>query len=45
MDSLEAAGLSNVLYLDGHAKSIQKPDAYLGKYPGGAILSDPSFHP
>jgi prepilin-type N-terminal cleavage/methylation domain-containing protein/prepilin-type processing-associated H-X9-DG protein len=38
-------GLANVLYLDGHAKSIQKPDAYLGMYPGGAILTDPSFYP
>jgi len=38
-------GLSNVLYLDGHARSVQKPDAYLGMYPGGAILTDPSFYP
>ena len=38
-------GLSNVLYLDGHAKSVQKPDAYLGMYPGGVILTDPSFYP
>jgi prepilin-type N-terminal cleavage/methylation domain-containing protein/prepilin-type processing-associated H-X9-DG protein len=38
-------GLSNVLYLDGHAKSVQKPDAYLGMYPGGLVLADPSFYP
>jgi prepilin-type N-terminal cleavage/methylation domain-containing protein/prepilin-type processing-associated H-X9-DG protein len=38
-------GLSNVLYLDGHAKSVQKQDAYLGIYPGSAILTDPSFFP
>ena len=28
-------GTSNVLYLDGHAKSVLKPEAYLGLYPGG----------
>jgi len=38
-------GLSNVLYLDGHARSVQKPDAYLGMYPGGVILTQPSFYP
>jgi prepilin-type N-terminal cleavage/methylation domain-containing protein/prepilin-type processing-associated H-X9-DG protein len=38
-------GLSNVLYLDGHAKSVQKPNAYLGMYPGGQILTYPSFYP
>ena len=27
-------GLSNVLYLDGHARSVQKPDAYQAIYPG-----------
>ena len=36
---------SNVLYLDGHAKSVLKPDAYLGMYPGGAILTKPSWYP
>ena len=29
-------GTSNVLYLDGHAKSVEKPDGYLGMYPGGS---------
>lgn len=38
-------GLSNVLFLDGHAKSIQKPDAYRAMYPGGVILTNPSFYP
>jgi prepilin-type N-terminal cleavage/methylation domain-containing protein/prepilin-type processing-associated H-X9-DG protein len=38
-------GTSNVLYLDGHARSILKPDAYLGMYPGGVILTEPSWYP
>jgi prepilin-type N-terminal cleavage/methylation domain-containing protein/prepilin-type processing-associated H-X9-DG protein len=38
-------GTSNVLYLDGHAKSVNKPDAYLGMYPGGVILTEPSWYP
>jgi prepilin-type N-terminal cleavage/methylation domain-containing protein/prepilin-type processing-associated H-X9-DG protein len=38
-------GTSNVLYLDGHAKSVAKPDAYLGIYPGGQILTQISFYP
>ncbi|MFI5456487.1 MAG: DUF1559 domain-containing protein [Isosphaerales bacterium] len=38
-------GSSNVLYLDGHAKSIEKADAYLGIYPGGQVLTNPSFYP
>ena len=38
-------GASNVLYLDGHAKSVLKPDAYLGMYPGGVILTEPSWYP
>lgn len=36
-------GTSNVLYLDGHAKSVQKADAYLGMYPGGQLLTVPTF--
>ena len=36
---------SNVLYLDGHARSITKPDAYLGMFPGGQILRTPTFYP
>jgi prepilin-type N-terminal cleavage/methylation domain-containing protein/prepilin-type processing-associated H-X9-DG protein len=38
-------GTSNVLYLDGHARSVTKPDAYLGMYPGGQLLTQPSFFP
>ncbi len=38
-------GTSNVLYLDGHANSVLKPDAYLGMYPGGIILRNPSWYP
>jgi prepilin-type N-terminal cleavage/methylation domain-containing protein/prepilin-type processing-associated H-X9-DG protein len=38
-------GNSNVLYLDGHAKSVQKADAYLGIYPGGQVLTNISFYP
>ncbi len=38
-------GTSNVLYLDGHAKSAQQPDAYRGMYPGGQILAEPSWYP
>ena len=38
-------GTSNVLYLDGHAKSVLKPDAYLGMYPGGQVLTNISFYP
>jgi prepilin-type N-terminal cleavage/methylation domain-containing protein/prepilin-type processing-associated H-X9-DG protein len=38
-------GLSNVLFLDGHARSINKQDAYLGMYPGGQILTNISFYP
>ena len=38
-------GTSNVLYLDGHAKSVQKSEAYLGMYPGGQLLLNPSFYP
>lgn len=38
-------GSSNVLYLDGHAKSVQKNDALLGMYPGGSVYPDPLFYP
>ena len=38
-------GTSNVLYLDGHAKSVQKAEAYLGMYPGGQVLTNISFYP
>ena len=36
---------SNVLYLDGHAKSITRGEAYLAMYPGGQVLKVPSFYP
>jgi prepilin-type N-terminal cleavage/methylation domain-containing protein/prepilin-type processing-associated H-X9-DG protein len=38
-------GASNVLYLDGHARSVQKAEAYTGMYPGGVLLTNPSFYP
>lgn len=38
-------GQSNVLYLAGHARSVPKPDAYQAMFPGGVILTDPSFYP
>lgn len=38
-------GTPNVLFLDGHAKSVQKADAYLGMYPGGVVLTEPSWYP
>jgi len=37
-------GNSNVLYLDGHAKSIARDDALLGMYPGGPFR-DIRFYP
>ena len=37
-------GGSNVLYLDGHAKSVNRTDALLGMYPGGQVLTDPTFY-
>lgn len=36
---------SNVLYLDGHAKSITRAAALMGMYPGGQILREPHFYP
>jgi prepilin-type N-terminal cleavage/methylation domain-containing protein/prepilin-type processing-associated H-X9-DG protein len=38
-------GTSNVLYLDGHAKSINKSEAYRGMYPGGGVFRDIRFYP
>lgn len=38
-------GLPNVLYLDGHAKSVPKTEAYQGMYPGGQVLINSSFYP
>lgn len=36
-------GAANALYLDGHARSISKADGYRGMYPGGQILTGPTF--
>jgi prepilin-type N-terminal cleavage/methylation domain-containing protein/prepilin-type processing-associated H-X9-DG protein len=36
---------SNVLYLDGHAKSVNRSDAVLGMYPGGQVFRDVRFYP
>lgn len=33
-------GASNVLYLDGHAKSIDRDDALRGMYPDGQVLQE-----
>jgi prepilin-type N-terminal cleavage/methylation domain-containing protein/prepilin-type processing-associated H-X9-DG protein len=38
-------GSSNVLYLDGHAKSINKADALPGMYPGGQSFRESRFYP
>jgi prepilin-type processing-associated H-X9-DG protein len=38
-------GNANCLFLDGHARSMSQADAYLGMYPGGQLLKDPSFYP
>jgi len=37
-------GSANVLYMDGHAKSANRADAFLGMYPGGLPLTDPAFY-
>ena len=38
-------GSSNVLFLDGHARSIQRSEALQAMFPGGQILTDPAFYP
>jgi prepilin-type N-terminal cleavage/methylation domain-containing protein/prepilin-type processing-associated H-X9-DG protein len=38
-------GAANVLYLDGHARSINKTDGYLGMYPIGGPFQDIRFFP
>jgi len=38
-------GNSNVLYLDGHARSVQKADALNGMYPGGQSYRESRFYP
>ncbi len=36
--------VSNVLYLDGHAKSVTRTEALLGMYPGGQYYPGPMFY-
>jgi prepilin-type N-terminal cleavage/methylation domain-containing protein/prepilin-type processing-associated H-X9-DG protein len=38
-------GQSNVLFLDGHARSISRADALIGMYPGGQSYPNPMFFP
>jgi prepilin-type N-terminal cleavage/methylation domain-containing protein/prepilin-type processing-associated H-X9-DG protein len=38
-------GNANCLFLDGHVRSMLQADAYLGMYPGGQLIKDPSFYP
>jgi prepilin-type N-terminal cleavage/methylation domain-containing protein/prepilin-type processing-associated H-X9-DG protein len=38
-------GAANVLFLDGHARSVNRSDAILGMYPGGESYRDPRFYP
>ncbi len=38
-------GVSNVLYLDGHAASVRWADLVLGIYPGGGVLSADGTYP
>ena len=38
-------GSANVLFLDGHVKSISKGDGYRAIYPGGYVYTDIRFRP
>jgi prepilin-type N-terminal cleavage/methylation domain-containing protein/prepilin-type processing-associated H-X9-DG protein len=38
-------GACNVLYLDGHARSVWKTDGYVGMYPDGAVFRGIRFYP
>jgi prepilin-type N-terminal cleavage/methylation domain-containing protein/prepilin-type processing-associated H-X9-DG protein len=38
-------GASNILYLDGHAKSAKRSQALSGMYPDGLIYPEPRFYP
>jgi prepilin-type N-terminal cleavage/methylation domain-containing protein/prepilin-type processing-associated H-X9-DG protein len=38
-------GAANVLYLDGHVRSINRTDGYLGMYPGSQVFRDIRFFP
>ena len=35
---------SNCLFMDGHVKSTMKADGYKAMFPGGQLLTDPSFY-
>ena len=37
-------GTSNVLFLDGHAKSTVKADGYKAMFPGGQVLINQTFY-
>jgi prepilin-type N-terminal cleavage/methylation domain-containing protein/prepilin-type processing-associated H-X9-DG protein len=38
-------GRANVLFLDGHARSISREDGYRAMYPGGGVLKGQYFYP
>jgi prepilin-type processing-associated H-X9-DG protein len=38
-------GASNVLFLDGHAKSVNRSDALPSMYPGGESFRDTRYYP
>jgi prepilin-type N-terminal cleavage/methylation domain-containing protein/prepilin-type processing-associated H-X9-DG protein len=38
-------GRANVLFLDGHARSISREDGYRAMYPGGGVLKGQHFYP
>jgi prepilin-type N-terminal cleavage/methylation domain-containing protein/prepilin-type processing-associated H-X9-DG protein len=37
-------GTANCLYLDGHVVSTKKADGYRAMFPGGQVLTDPTFY-
>jgi prepilin-type N-terminal cleavage/methylation domain-containing protein/prepilin-type processing-associated H-X9-DG protein len=37
-------GTANCLYLDGHARTVARPEGYGAMFPGGQRLTDPSFY-
>jgi prepilin-type N-terminal cleavage/methylation domain-containing protein/prepilin-type processing-associated H-X9-DG protein len=38
-------GASNVLYLDGHVRSLDRSQALVGMYPGGQVYPETRFYP
>ena len=38
-------GTSNVLFLDGHVRTMTRGEAYPAMYPGGQPLFNPTFYP